>query len=282
MISYAISVLAIVGATLIPAYIALYLISNLKFVHIRYIAAAGVGLTFWFFYDTMGDAGSLDENYSVSPISAFGGLPHFALIAAFLAGIAALAIFDHYAVPLSNVSQSVKQHIGSHYSKSLFLIPVAVAAVMGIHGLGEGWDFGSGAALTSTSDLISAFGNLSSAISYPLHKFLEAGIIAAVYTCYVSRTNGAVKTSWWQIPVLGLLFGLPSIIGVSIGYFVAFNTVYFFAFGVTAALYAALRLVEPISLKFKIGENAPSYLGSKIFLAMAIGFFLLYSAALLH
>ena len=260
----------------------MYLISNLKFVHIRYIAAAGVGLTIWFFYDTMGNAGSLDEQYSVSPFSAFGGLPHFALIAAFLAGIATLAIFDHYAVPLSNMSQSVKQHIGGQYSKSLFLIPAAVAAVMGIHGLGEGWDFGSGAALTSTADLTSAFGNLASAISYPLHKFFEAGIVAALYTCYVARTNGSVKTSWWQIPVLGLLFSLPSVIGVSIGYFVAFNTVYFFAFGVSSALYAALRLVEPTNLKFKIGENAPSYLGSKIFLAMSIGFFLLYSATLLH
>lgn len=269
------------GATFIPVYIALYLISNLKSIDVRYLAAAGIGLTFWFFFDTMGDAASLDENYSFYPTYLFGGFSHFALIAAFAAGVAALAILDHYAVTISKISKTIQEHTSGQYSRSLFLIPLALAIVMGIHGLGEGWDTASVAASSSTTSLVDTFGSLPALISYPIHKFLEGGIIAIAYTCYVSR-SASVKSKWWDIPLLGVFFAGTSIVGVVFGYFVSFDTSYFYAFGVTAALYAALRLVEPIRQDFRIGVNAPSYYGYKIFLSMAIGFFLLYSAALLH
>ena len=48
MISFALSLVGVLGATLIPAYLALYLVANLKIVNVRYIAALGVGLVFWF------------------------------------------------------------------------------------------------------------------------------------------------------------------------------------------------------------------------------------------
>ena len=71
-------------------------------------------------------------------------------------------------------------------------------------------------------------------------------------------------------------------IGASIGYYLSFDTTFFYAFGVTSAMYAVLRLVEAIQPAFKVGQNNPAYLGGRIFLALAIGFFLLYLAALLH
>jgi hypothetical protein len=279
--------LGILGTTLVPAYIGLYLVSNLRFVRTRYVAAAGVGLAFWFFYDTMGDAASLEENNSVYPPYLFGGLPHFALIGAFVAGVAALAIFDHFAVSAPR-SQGGTSDASRANPRLLFLIPVALAAVMGIHGLGEGWDAASavaGAPFNGASildSLIQAFGTVPAVVSYPIHKFLEASIIGAAYTCYVSMSGGVVKTKWWDIPLLGILFGGPSVVGATLGYYVPVDTTYFFAFGVTSALYAALRLVEPTRAGFKVGVDAPSYLGWKVFLAMAVGFFLLYGAALLH
>lgn len=269
MISYALTVGGILLATLIPAYLALYIVSNLKHIQTKYIAAAGVGLTFWFFFDTMGDAAQLDVNSSFG-----GGFVHFGVLVAFIGGIATLAIFDHFAVPSDKSSSATTP-------KAFFLIPVAVAAVMGIHGLGEGWDFASAASQTSTQNLIDAFGGWGAVISYPLHKFFEASIIASVYACYVARNNPPVKAKW-QIPVLGLLFGLTSVIGSSLGYYISLNTTYFYAFGVTAAFYAVIRLVEAMNSGFRIGENAPAYLGGKVFLAMTIGFFLLYTAALFH
>jgi hypothetical protein len=285
LISYALSVVGILVVTLIPAYLALYLVSNLKPIKTRYIAAAGIGLTFWWFFDTMGDAAALDSNQAIYPFSAFGGLSHFSLIVTFAAGIAALAIFDHFAVPnpdatSAEIQSGASARSMSKYAKSLILIPIGVAAVMGIHGLGEGWDFASAAAAVPTSSIVDAFGGVNAIISYPLHKFFEGAIIAAVYTAYVARSNSPKAT--WHIPVLGLLLGFTSVIGASIGYTVSFDTTYFYAFGVTAAFYAMLRLVEAVNLRFKVGENAPTFLGWKIFLAIGIGFFLLYTAALFH
>ncbi len=314
MIGYAFTVVSILLATLPPAYIALYLVPRLKTIQTRYLAAAGLGLTFWFFYDTMGDAGTgLDVNESVV---SFGGMTHVAVILSAIAGIVALALFDHFAMPpskqekkiietavvippssLSNIassraatfqpsqtnsSPSLEKKAEKSYKGHLFvLIPVAVAAVMGIHGLGEGWDFSSVAASATTSSLVATFGNTYALASYPLHKLLEACIIASVYTCAVGRNDSAQKRAW-HIPVLGLLFGFTSVIGAAIGYFVAFDTTYFYAFGVTAAFYAALRLAEAVARNDDLGQSRPSYFGSKIFLAFGIGFFLLYSAALLH
>jgi zinc transporter ZupT len=289
MLSFALTVLVFFVGTLIPAYTALYLISNLNFLSMRTLAAAGIGLTFWFFFDTMGDAADLSVNQTIYPFYLFGGWAHLAVIVAFLGGITALAIFDYIAVRREN---SYVQPTGTKKPNPalLFLIPAGAAIVMGIHGLGEGWDFGSTA--TAVNNLLTAFaptgpGQYNPLISYPIHKFLEASIIAVLYTAYVKRTSVAPR-AWWQIPVLGVLFGMTSVIGTIFGYYTAayttisVDTTYFYAFGVTAAFYAAIRLAEALDPKFKIGENAPIYLGGKVFLALGIGFFLLYFAALLH
>ena len=84
----------------------------------------------------------------------------------------------------------------------------------------------------SSQSLTDAFGGLSAVASYPLHKALEATIIAAVYTVYVGRNSAAAKAIW-HLPVLGLLFGLPSVIGSVFGYYISLDTTYFYAFGVT-------------------------------------------------
>jgi hypothetical protein len=292
MISLALTVTAFVVGTLIPAYLALYLVSNLRSIKTRLIAAVAFGLSFWFFFDTMGDAGDLSVNSSLYPFSDFGGWPHFAVILVFLGGIAALASFDYIAVPPERAGSSLTSGNSNRMNALLLLIPLGAVAVMGIHGLGEGWDFGTVAASPTTNDLVTAFGGtgpgaLNPLISYPIHKFLEASIIAALYTAYVKRNNFAQKKSW-HIPILGLLFGLPSVIGTFLGFYLTanttffFDTTYFYAFGVTAGIYSALRLVEPINSKFQAGSGHPMYLGGKVFIAIGLGFFLLYFAALLH
>lgn len=279
MIAFSFIIPGIALATLVPAYAALYLVAGLKPLRVRYLAAAGVGLSFWYFFDTMGDAASLAENNSLYPPYLFGGLPHFALIGAFVAGVAVLAVFDHYAVPMRPAGAA---------RGSLFLIPLAVALVMGVHGLGEGWDAvapvssGPLSATGGLQALTEAFGTFPALVSYPVHKFLEACIIGAVYSAYVSQTGGPVRAPWWHIPLLGLLYAGPSVVGAALGYFASFDTTYFFAFGVTASIYAALRLVEPIAPGFEVGGDAPSYFGTTTFVALAAGFLLLYTAALLH
>jgi hypothetical protein len=213
------------------------------------------------------------------------------VIFAFILGIAALAVFDYLAVgsPTSyeavpTTSQvSAKGVFSGFVTGALFFVPVAVAAVMGIHGLGEGWDFaGVAVGVSGSTDIVTAFGGWNPVVSYPLHKFFEASIISIVYTIYVQR-NSIAKKAAWQLPVLGLLFGLTSVIGSMIGYFVPLDTTFFYAFGVTSGFYAAIRLAGPLIANTKgTAGTLPSYLGAKTFVFLAIGFFLLYFAALLH
>ena len=294
-LNYALAIGGIAGATLIPAYIALYLFPNLKSVPTKYLAALAVGLTFWFWTDTIGDATYLDVNAAAYPLSAFGGLYHLLVIIAFVLGIMTLAIFDHFAVPTPTSYQGIPNDVtstsrastssvpGSYATKVLIFVPIAVAAVMGIHGLGEGWDFaGVAAGVSSTTDIVSAFGGWNPVVAYPIHKFLEASIVGIVYTIYVERC-GIAKKAQWHLPVLGLLFGLTSVIGSMLGYFISLDTTFFYAFGVTSGIYAAIRAAGPLILNTKDSAGViPSYLGAKIFLFVGIGFFLLYSAALLH
>src|SRR5207247_9080244 len=61
------------------------------------------------------------------------------------------------------------------------IIPVLVAAAIGIHGLGEGWDYGRTAYTTSSTDLLDAFGGITAVVAYVIHKVLQSRMVDAFY-----------------------------------------------------------------------------------------------------
>jgi hypothetical protein len=72
---------------------------------------------------------------------------------------------------------------------------------------------------------------------------------------------------------------VPSLIGATTGYYVAYDATYFFALGTGTSIYAGLRLAR---LLFVNTEGYVSDESIKIALSLVIGFLCIYIAALFH
>lgn len=125
-----------------------------------------------------------------------------------------------------------------------FTIPLLVAVAVGVHGWGEGAAFSATAAATPATNLVDAFGGVSAAFAFVLHKALEpmmVGTASWVYAKDHAKTaSGLIK----DIIVLALAFTLPGILGGATDYFLSYDTSYFFAFGLGTSVYAAVRLAK--------------------------------------
>jgi zinc transporter ZupT len=270
MLGFAETLGATLGSFLIPTVIGLLIVSAAaNFVSQRYLAAFGLGLYFWFFSDTIGDANLLGVNEGFT-----GGVFHLALVVVFAVGIIAIFSLDNgiFAAPSS----------GRRVPDLGFGIPILVAIAVGVHGFGEGAAIGSTAATTPSTSLVDAFGGLSSAVAFVLHKALEPMMVGIAYWVYArghaTDTSGRLR----DIVVLALAFTLPGIVGSSLAYYLVqvypgADFTYVFALGLGTSIYAALRLARPL---FQ-GDGTRSE-SLKTVLAILIGFLCLYLAALLH
>jgi len=97
----------------------------------------------------------------------------------------------------------------------------------------------------------------------------------------LARTTGLpFRKQLWQTLMIGLVFGIPSMVGEVAGYSVPINSSWFYAMGAGAALYVVLQVVKPI---FANREGEVTYSQwIRISAAMILGFLLLYAAALFH
>jgi hypothetical protein len=266
MLGFVESFLPWTGATLIPAFVGLLLIvfagMNLQ---ARYLAAFAFGILFWFFVDTVTGAASLDVNSGFS-----GGVGQAAIVSLFVVGI----IF-FFSIDRSRNIFSPELAIGKYG----LAIPVLVAAALGIHGLGEGAAFGGTAALTTSTSLLGAFGGISGGIAYVLHKALEPMIVGACYCAYsiqhAKTTTGRLR----DLSILSVVFAVPSLVGAATGYYLTYDSSYFYALGTGTAIYAAVRLFGPLF-------NNAKAIGSKESITMAVlialGLLTIYFAALFH
>lgn len=145
-----------------------------------------------------------------------------------------------------------------------------VALGIGLHSLGEGVEIGSLIAYSyavagASSNLITAIGGLGSGVAYLLHKLLE-GFVIGVFAA-------AVKIRLGRNFVLGLIAGIPTLIGLAVALMVPVDSTVFFAAGAAAVIYIEYKLIPNLTR----GDRAVLYLA--FFL---LGFYLMYLAGLFH
>lgn len=263
MLPFLSSFLAIVAALVIPTIVGLLILSGAaKVVNPRYIAAFALGLYFWFFSDTIGDAAFLDVNSGFG-----GGAVQLALVLLFVVGVILVFSVDRETFRSGPIAGGLG-----------FGVPLLVAFAVGFHGLGEGAAFAATAATTPAIGLLDAFGGTSAAAAFIIHKALEPMMIGAAYLIYArdhaKNSTGLVR----DVLVLTLVFILPGLIGAATDYYWLYDTTYFFAFGLGTSLYAAVRLAKPLFSE----TGQARWDSTKIAVAVVVGFLCLYSAALLH
>ncbi|MDA4128115.1 MAG: hypothetical protein OK422_01415 [Thaumarchaeota archaeon] len=211
------------------------------------LTAVSVGIIFWFFLDVMGDSTLLGVNQGLNFDYA-----HVLLILAFALGFVFLFGLEG-------------RRDGAEGLPNAFTYRVAAIVALGIgfHALGEGMDIGS--ITPNVSSIIDAIGGVLPGTAYVIHKILEGFVVGAF------AVLGGL--SYKKLGVLGLISGVPTVLGFFIGLQSPFESTYFFALGGAAAVYVEMKLVPALQLR--------KYLWTTVVLFL-VGFFLMYSAGLLH
>jgi len=246
-----------VAATFVPLYIGLFLplaISGNSVRRLRILLAISAGIIFWFFLDVMNDAVLLDVNQGFG-----GGLRHAILAISFAVGLLLLFGLER----ASSTAHRTRVARGYGATEISYMVAVLVALGIGFHALGEGIEIGS--LVPTAANMVDAIGGLSAGIAYVLHKFLEGLVIGAVAAFAKLRTP--------RIFILGLVSGVPTVMGVGLALLTPINSTYFFALGGAAAVYIEYKLI-PNSID---KDNPTVYI-----IATLIGFYSMYLAGLFH
>jgi hypothetical protein len=266
MLGFAESFLPWTASTLIPAFVGLLLILLVGTKsQPRYFAAFAFGILFWFFVDTITGAASLDVNSGFS-----GGVGQATLVGLFIVGL-----LFFFSIDRNRNIFSPESAIGKYG----LAIPVLVAVALGIHGLGEGAAFGGTAALTTSTSLLEAFGGNSGGIAYVLHKTLEPMIIGACYCAYTLQPGKTTTDRLRDLALLSVIFATPSLVGAATGYYLTYDSSYFYALGTGTAIYAAVRLFGPLFNNTKAVSSKESITMAAL---ITLGLLTIYFAALFH
>jgi zinc transporter ZupT len=221
------------------------------------LMALASGVIFWSFLDLMNDAALLGVNQGFS-----GGLTH-ALIAALFA-VTVLALFW-----LDRAFSETRRGSG-HAATLSYVTAVLVAIGIGSHSLGEGIEIGSLIGYSflinpSSVNLMGAIGGIGSGVAYLLHKFLEGFVIGVFATAVGTRSGRNI--------LLGLLSGVPTVMGLGVALVIPIDATVFFGIGAAAAFFIEYRLIQNLVHQ----RFAMVYVW-----AWFLGFYLMYLAALFH
>lgn len=264
MLPFGITALEFAVVTFVSAFVGMAaIIFASKIVRTRFLAAFAFGVYLWYFTDTLAGANYLNVNGG--PVLDFRTV---SLVVLFPVGLVTFFALD------GSVFASGEESAGHG-----LLVAVLVALALGLHGAGEGADFGYTAAQTPSTLLLGAFGGLAQGGSWVLHKMLEPTLVAVCYVAFAgagARSRGDKVT---ETLTLATVFTLPVIVGSVAGYYATFDHSFIFALGLGASIYAVARVVKPMFS----ASGPPSRLASLRMAAWAFaGFLLIYLAALLH
>ena len=234
-----------------------------RFLKTRFLAAFALGVYLWYFTDTLGDANYLGVNEGFTFSAEL-----VALVVLFVVG---LTVF--FAMDRRMFTAGVSDGYGA------LVVGVVAALALGLHGLGEGADFGFTAAQTPFSSLFDAFGGLSASASWVLHKMMEPTIAAVCYVSIARVGNGKASARLTDALIIASVFVIPSVVGSVVGYYTTFDHTYIFALGLGTSVYALARAGRAL---YSPSEGADSWLSVKMALAAVLGFLLIFIAALLH
>lgn len=264
VLPFGITALELAVVTLISAFFGIAaIVGGSKFVKTRFLAAFAFGVFLWYFTDTLGGANYLNVN---------GGLAFTVelvlAVVLFAVGVVTFFAFD------GKVFEP-----GEQAPKYGMMISALVALALGLHGAGEGADFGYTAAQTPSSLLLGAFGGIYAGASWVLHKLLEPTMIALCYVAFAGVGTKKFMDKVVDALTLAAIFVIPVVVGSALGYYTSFDHSYIFALGLGASIYAATRISRPL---FSADGADQSWLSVKISVAALIGFLLIFMAALLH
>ncbi len=228
----------------------------------RYLAAFSLGIYFWFFSDTIGGSSYLDVNSGFT-----GGVVQLVLVGLFIFGVLLVFSLDRTTFEPGQAVMGMG-----------FAIPLLVALAVGIHGFGEGAAFSATAATTLSTNLFNAFGGVTAAVAFILHKGIEPMMVGTTYWVYARDRAKNARAIVRDMLLLAFVFILPGTIGAATDYFLNYDTTYFFALGTGTSIYAAFRLAKPLFWN----SNASNSESIRIALLMILGFLCIYFAALFH
>jgi len=266
MIGFVESFLIWLASTIIPVVVGLTLIVWLgRLTKPKLTAAFAFGIFLWFFVDTIEGSAGLYKDTGFG-----GGADQVASVGLFILGLLLFVWADRNR-SIFNSDQAM--------GKYGIVIPLMVSVAVGIHGLGEGTAFGANVSSTSSATLLDAFGGLNAGIAYVLHKALEPMMVGACYLVYSANHAENNVDRLKDSLLLSLVFVIPSLVGAATGYYLIYNTAFFFALATGTSIYAAIRLAGPM-FDYKIPASAGDSL--RLATMIILGFLAIYVAALFH
>jgi zinc transporter ZupT len=201
----------------------------------------------------MNDAVLLDVNHGFT-----GGFTQALLAGLFAASL--LLLFGLEQVSKATVHESSRN--GSMVGIS-YAVAVLVALGIGFHALGEGIEIGS--LIPSAAGMVDDIGGLGPGVAYVLHKLLEGFVIGTFAAVLRLKSNRLIS--------LGLISGVPTIIGLLLAISMPFNSTFFFAMGGAVTVYVEYKLIP----NFANQGKTLLYV-----VASLLGFYSMYLAGLFH